>query len=1544
MLQPSTMSSGSITPPELNISECSSDLEDDGTRRVIEDPGGGGDVASCSGPVKEHISLEPSTPADDLTEQQGPPQYQPRKAAWDDREAAWIMDKIKMKSEEESQDAIDAKALDNAGTAMARQISAVSVHRVGREQAAVNTNAFGQIVFAADTPAEDMSWFLRLDVKTEKDLLQELFETKFEIINSAKPLRIHFIDYDQAERSIPEYVEDDYQPRRFQHSCPNRDANQKIEMQRVKMDPLSERLYKDIRSICKKTVGVVLTWSGLVYGPGRYIHEALEALHTERSVDALNLVSVAFPPWSILPKAVRRKLVDCTSKSEAADVPPRFGEEECLGSGISPSVTHYLLLDDGQQEVSSWVDDCMIRDTSRLPGCRHFQYELMKAMENCKETAEMPVVCVLMGGGDDSLKMVKFALDKKIPVLVVKGTGGVADMIATVYLKADLESEKYRDKQKKVRSRTVRLPGVVGQHYLDKYPCGNKGDMGYASRRRNITFLLDYIFQRLDYLTIYCPTLTVQSLDSTIFEALLKNEQETRIKSLMKVMRRVKSFRLSTSTSDSGAFIDSETMQMDFFIEAIRQNSVDIVKLMLDTLHISLSQHFHMGRILRLYTRNVYTVMRMIDVRNELQELLKKMVVFPLRCLCEGCCSCAVDTNTTSPESELQVQRTCLHPAQELFLWSVYSRQIDLAVIFWRRCDDKIAAALVAHAVLRSLAKSKEDPDFKWQIEEDTKLFQHLALQTLRSCHEMDEILTESLLTKPCPWWGGLSVLQIAITTENRALMAHSACKNIMTRIWRGDFPRDPPPFYKGPCRLVDAVRSNEDCTCKKVFWHPRRKYAVNLVLQVAFLALFSHTLLTDFVRISPSVWVLVVWVAAITVEEGRQLFARNPVFKEVRLSQQRQSIWRKWKTYSQQNWNQIDLFTIMLFWLGLMVLSSDSHVHIAGRVLLSIDVLFFFMRTFQMLMVFDDLGLLLVMVYKMIKDTRNFMIILLIVVLAYAISSEALLYPDSELTLDRMFNLPRKAYWQVFGDVFLEEIQVRDVGSCSVGNESLHYGGDLPHCPTNYGRYFVPVLLGIYMMITNVLLLNLLIARFGKTFDKVYNEAVEYQAWHRCDMITEFYCRSSLQPPFNLIPVVFRIIRKVLWIICHCCKMCCRCCKRCKARPLGENRASRDRDPLRQKGLYFTRSADRTSLDVFWDQSIASAELGIYTVKVSADGKYSDVFRVAKLKSGLTRGRYTKQALSVWDLDPAKDYMVSLENKDVEERDNTSATRKPENLKDISEFEEKEMRWVMDQEATDTIKDLRVSVSTDLERLREDLKKEVKETTDSLGTELTTVGASLNDNMAKLGPNITDALGESLKKLEDKVAHATVRKAKVIQSLDEMREFLNNTVRAEQSQRTEARVEAAEAKEAADKAKEEADKAKEEASKAKQDLLKVRMDLETTRQDCHAAQQQIVETQGALTRAKENSASRIEEMLMATKSETAMQSEALKAELHTAVSELAGVREMASEARSLASSAKSQLQVMREMLQQILNNQQELQQILSNHQQQLQGLGDPSS
>lgn len=77
-------------------------------------------------------------------------------------------------------------------------------------------------------------------------------------------------------------------------------------------------------------------------------------------------------------------------------------------------------------------------------------------------------------------------------------------------------------------------------------------------------------------------------------------------------------------------------------------------------------------------------------------------------------------------------------------------------------------------------------------------------------------------------------------------------------------------------------------------------------------------------------------------------------------------------------------------------------------------------------------------------------------------------MYPGNEFNLELIKNLINKAYWPIYGDMkILDEI-----------NENEECKKD-SSCPEPSGAYFSFVALMIYMVVANVLLINLLIAMF---------------------------------------------------------------------------------------------------------------------------------------------------------------------------------------------------------------------------------------------------------------------------------------------------------------------------------------------------------------------------------------------------------------------------------------------------------------------------------
>ncbi|WAR14598.1 TRPM3-like protein, partial [Mya arenaria] len=113
------------------------------------------------------------------------------------------------------------------------------------------------------------------------------------------------------------------------------------------------------------------------------------------------------------------------------------------------------------------------------------------------------------------------------------------------------------------------------------------------------------------------------------------------------------------------------------------------------------------------------------------------------------------------------------------------------------------------------------------------------------------------------------------------------------------------------------------------------------------------------------------------------------------------------------------------------------------------------------------------------------------VVVISFAVSSRAVLYQNTMFTWASLYNIFRKPYWHIFGKLFLDEIE--GAAECEAVR-TLTNSTEL--CPSTMAKFVMPLMLGAYMLIVQVLLMNLLIAKFSYTFASVHEETDVY--WRR--------------------------------------------------------------------------------------------------------------------------------------------------------------------------------------------------------------------------------------------------------------------------------------------------------------------------------------------------------------------------------------------------------------------------------------------------------------
>ncbi|VDM00761.1 unnamed protein product [Schistocephalus solidus] len=243
--------------------------------------------------------------------------------------------------------------------------------------------------------------------------------------------------------------------------------------------------------------------------------------------------------------------------------------------------------------------------------------------------------------------------------------------------------------------------------------------------------------------------------------------------------------------------------------------------------------------------------------------------------------------------------------------------------------------------------------------------------------------------------------------------------------------------------------------------------------------------------------------------------------------------------TYISDGWNKLDCAGLILYIVGfilrLMVLSKfgsipnmskemeayiilTDDITVPSRICMAFSLFVFYIRLMYTFSFHIALGPKLIMIGKMVtNDLIPFMIILTVIMVGYAVAAQSIAYPNGYYTsenlaingtvqgmqfIDTIFAMYTTAYFQMFGDFSLDALQGED-RNCQNGM-----------CPTKTSRWLVPIMLGFYVLLTNILMFNLLIAMFSKTYEEIESASTYYWNYQRYQMIAEYVRRSPLVPP----------------------------------------------------------------------------------------------------------------------------------------------------------------------------------------------------------------------------------------------------------------------------------------------------------------------------------------------------------------------------------------------------------------------------------------------
>lgn len=140
-------------------------------------------------------------------------------------------------------------------------------------------------------------------------------------------------------------------------------------------------------------------------------------------------------------------------------------------------------------------------------------------------------------------------------------------------------------------------------------------------------------------------------------------------------------------------------------------------------------------------------------------------------------------------------------------------------------------------------------------------------------------------------------------------------------------------------------------------------------------------------------------------------------------------------------------------------------------------------------------------MMGKMVKNMIYFVVLLLVVLMSFGVSRQSILNPNEEADWRLVRDVFFQPYFMLYGEVFADDIDP----PC---------GEDLDQPPCITGAWITPIAMSMYLLIANILLINLLIAVFNNIFNET--NSISHQVWmfQRFTVVMEYQQKPVLPPP----------------------------------------------------------------------------------------------------------------------------------------------------------------------------------------------------------------------------------------------------------------------------------------------------------------------------------------------------------------------------------------------------------------------------------------------
>ncbi|XP_062972120.1 transient receptor potential cation channel subfamily M member 8 isoform X1 [Elgaria multicarinata webbii] len=871
--------------------------------------------------------------------------------------------------------------------------------------------------------------------------------------------------------------------------------------------------------------GAWIFTGGTHYGLMKYIGEVVRDNTISRSSEE-NVVAIGIAAWGMVSnRESLTRSCDAETYYSAHYIMDDLKRDPlyCLDNNH----THLILVDNGTHGYPAI--EAKLRTQLE-------KYISERIIPDSNYGGKIPIVCFAQGGGKETLKAINTAVKSKIPCVVVEGSGQIADVIASlVEAEGTLTSSSVKERLLRYLPRTLsRLTEEETESWIK---------------------WIKEVLENPHLLTVIKieeagDEIVTNAISYALYKAFSTNEQDKdNWNGQLKLLLEWNQLDLASEdifTNDRRW--ESADLQ-DVMFTALVKDRPKFVRLFLEN-GLNLRKFLTNDVLTELYTNNFSSLVykNLQIAKNSYNDALLTFVWKMVEDFRRG-----VKKEDKNGKDDIEIQLLDIslvtrHPLQALFIWAVLQNKKELSKVIWEQTRGCTLAALGASKLLKSLAKVKNDINAAGESEELANEYETRAVELFTECYSSDEDLAEQLLIYSCEAWGGSNCLELAVEAKDQQFIAQPGVQNFLSKQWYGEISRDTKNWKIILCLFLFPLlccgfisfRKKPSERSKKLFFYyawfftsPFVVFSWTVIFYIAFLLLFAYVLLMDFQK-EPTMLELILYVLVFILlcDEVRQWYMNG-------------------SKYFSDMWNVMDTLGIFYFIAGIVfrLHSSNETSWYSGRVIFCLDYIIFTLRLIHIFTVSRNLGPKIIMLQRMLIDVFFFLFLFAVWMVAFGVARQGILRKNEQRWEWIFRSVIYEPYLAMFGHYPTDiDGTTYDFDHCTfIGNESkpLCVEVDSNHAP-RFPEWITIPLVCIYMLSTNILLVNLLIAMFGYTVGSVQENNDQVWKFQRYFLVQEYCNRLTIPFPFVIFAYIYMVMRKLFKC---CCKNECKqpsiCCSR---------------------------------------------------------------------------------------------------------------------------------------------------------------------------------------------------------------------------------------------------------------------------------------------------------------------------------------------------------------------------------------------------------------